>query len=234
MAEVKKVVIVGGTQGLGFEIAAYYAAKGAEVVVTGRDLAKAQAAAKQIGGATTAVAFDLSRPETIGPGLASVTSLDGLVMAAVQRDENTARHFDVPRATQLVMLKLVGYLETIHTLLPRFPASGGAIVLFGGTASLRPFPGSTTVSTVNGGISGMMHSLAAEIAPVRVNALHPGVVDDSPHWREKTEALERLKTRTPGGRPLAMRDIIGAVAFLLENDGVDGQDLIVDNGRMVM
>jgi len=234
MAEPKQVVIVGGTQGLGFEIARHYAAKGAEVVITGRDLAKAQAAAGEVGGRTSAVAFDLSKPETIAASLSAIASLDGLVMGAILRDENTARNFDIGRATNLVMLKLVGYLETIHTLVPRFPERGGAIVLFGGTAFHRPYPGSTTVSTVNGGISGMMHSLATEIAPVRVNAIHPGVVNDSPYWREKTEALERLRTRTPGGRPLHMTDIIGAVAFLLENEGINGHDLVVDNGRMVM
>jgi NAD(P)-dependent dehydrogenase (short-subunit alcohol dehydrogenase family) len=234
MAEPNKVIIVGGTQGLGLEIARHYAGRGAEVVITGRDPAKAHAAASGIGGKTTSASFDLAKPETIAPGLAAVSSLDGLVMAAILRDENTARDFDIGRATNLVMLKLVGYLQTIHTLLPRFPESGGAIVLFGGTAFHRPYPGSTTVSTVNGGISGMMHSLTTEIAPIRVNAIHPGVVNDSPYWREKTEALERIKTRTPGGRELHMADLVGGVVFLLENEGMNGHDLVLDNGRLDM
>jgi NAD(P)-dependent dehydrogenase (short-subunit alcohol dehydrogenase family) len=69
---------------------------------------------------------------------------------------------------------------------------------------------------------------------VRVNAIHPGVVDDSPYWREKTQYLERLATRTPGGRALHMTDMCGAVAFLLENEGANGIDLMVDNGRIWM
>jgi NAD(P)-dependent dehydrogenase (short-subunit alcohol dehydrogenase family) len=234
MAEPRKIVIVGGAQGLGREVATHYAALGAEVVITGRDLAKAQTAAREIGGKTRALAFDLAETESIRPSLESVDSLDSLVMTAIQRDENGPRDFDIGRAKYLVMMKLVGYLETIHVLLPRFPTGAGSIVLFGGTAYYRPYPGSVTVSTVNGGISGMMHSLTTEIAPIRVNAIHPGVVNDSPYWREKTEALERLKTRTPGGRPLHMKDLIGSVVFLLENDGANGIDLIVDNGRMMM
>jgi NAD(P)-dependent dehydrogenase (short-subunit alcohol dehydrogenase family) len=234
MSEPRKIMVVGGSQGLGLEVARHYAARGAEVIISGRDLAKAQRAATELGGKTSALAFDLASPEGIGPALSSVKSLDALVMTAITRDENTARNLNLERATYLVMHKVVGYLETVHTLLPRFPQSGGAIVLFGGTAFHRPYPGSTTVSTVNGGIIGMMRSLASEAAPTRVNVIHPGVVNDSPYWSPKTEALERLKPRTPGGKELRMADIVGAVVFLLENEGVNGQDLVVDMGRLVM
>ena len=234
MAEPKKVVVVGGSQGLGREIATYYSVKGAEVVITGRDLAKAQTTAREIGGQTSAIAFELAKPETLGAALEPIKSLDALVMCAIQRDENHVKDFNIERATYLVMMKLVGFMETIHVLVPRFPADHGAILLFGGGAFYRPYPGSLTVSTVNGGVSGMMHSLATELAPIRVNAIHPGVVDDSPYWRDKTEYLAKLATRTPGGRALHMTDMTSAVAFLLENEGANGIDLMVDNGRIWM
>jgi NAD(P)-dependent dehydrogenase (short-subunit alcohol dehydrogenase family) len=234
MAEPKKVVIVGGSQGLGLEIAGHYAGRGAEVVITGRDLAKAEKAAKALGPNARALAFDLAAPDGIRTSLTSVESLDALIMCAIQRDENTIKDFNIERATYLVMMKLVGYMETIHVLRPRFPADHGAIVLFGGQAFYRPYPSSLTVSTVNGGVSGMMHAMAVELAPIRVNAIHPGVVNDSPYWAPKTEALERLKTRTPGGRELHMSDMTSAVAFLLENEGANGIDLMVDNGRIWM
>jgi NAD(P)-dependent dehydrogenase (short-subunit alcohol dehydrogenase family) len=230
----KKVLIVGGSQGLGREIAAHYASKGAEVIVTGRDLAKAEATAREIGGKVSALTFDLASPEGIGVALTSVSSLDSLVLTAIERDDNRIADYDIARATYLVTMKLVGYTTVIHELLPRFPKDGGAIVLFGGLAKDRPYPGSTTVSTVNGGISTMVHTLAGQIAPTRINALHPGIVGDSPYWKGKTAYLEGIKARTPGGQLVTMKDIVGAVAFLLENDGVNGENLKVDHGWMTM
>ena len=73
--------------------------------------------------------------------------------------------------------------------------------LFGGQALRRPYPGSTTVTTVNGGVTGLVHTLAVELAPIRVNAIHPGIVGDSPYWAGKPpEVLEAVRARTPIGR----------------------------------
>ena len=108
-------------------------------------------------------------------------------------------------------------------------------MLFGGQALNRPYPGSTTVSTVNGGVVGMVHTLAFEIAPVRVNAIHPGIVGDSPYWSARPpEVLEAVRKRTPTGRLVTMADIVGSVVFLLENPGVNGQNLAVDGGWLLL
>ena len=85
-------------------------------------------------------------------------------------------------------LKLVGFAEVVHVLLDRL-APDSSIVLFGGQAKDRPYPGSTTVSTVNGGIAGLARTLAWELAPIRVNAIHPGITGDSPYWHGKPPAI---------------------------------------------
>jgi NAD(P)-dependent dehydrogenase (short-subunit alcohol dehydrogenase family) len=127
-------------------------------------------------------------------------------------------------------LKLVGYAEVIHALEPRFTPNA-PIVLFGGQAKERPYPGSTTVTIVNGGIATMVHTLAVELAPHRVNAIHPGIVGDSPAWSGKPpEVLERVRVRTPSGKLGTMEDIAGAVLFLLDNQCVNGVNLHVDGG----
>ena len=142
--------------------------------------------------------------------------------------------FDIARATRLMTRKLVGYAEVIHALVSRFDPKA-SIVLFGGQAKERPYPGSTTVSTVNGGIATMVHTLAVELAPLRVNAIHPGVVGDSPAWSGKPpEVLERVRVRTPTGRLATMEDIAGAVIFLLENQAVNGVNLSVDGGWLLL
>ena len=224
------VVIVGGTQGLGRELAQSYAEAGRHVVVTGRDQSRAEAAASEIGGNTRGIGFDLAQPHTIADGLADVGDVDYLVLAAIERDVNKVNDYDIDGALRLVTLKLVGYTEVIHTLMPRL-SNESAILIFGGLARDRPYPGSTTVTTVNGAVTSLVRTLVIELAPRRVNALHPAIVGDSPQWRDMPpERLQALVQRTPIGRLVTMSEIVGASRFLLENEAVNGINLVVDGG----
>jgi NAD(P)-dependent dehydrogenase (short-subunit alcohol dehydrogenase family) len=224
------VVVIGGTQGLGRELAAHYARAGREVFLSGTDAERAKSVAAEIGGRTTGIGVELTRPESLGPALAGIGPVDQLVLAAISRDENTATEYDVAAAMRLVTLKLVGYTEVVHALLPRISREG-AILIFGGQALQRPYRGSVTVSTVNGGVVGMVHALAVELAPLRVNGIHPGIVGDSPYWSAKPDSVrEGFRSGTPTGRLATMSDVVGAAAFLLENPSVNGVNLAVDGG----
>jgi NAD(P)-dependent dehydrogenase (short-subunit alcohol dehydrogenase family) len=224
------VVIVGGTAGIGRELAAFYAKAGDSVVLTGRDAARADAVAREIGGGAHGIGFDLSRPEEIGPALKDVYDVDRLVLSAIERDQNSVADYSAADGLRLVTQKLVGYTEVVHTLRPRL-SQDGAIVIFGGRAKDRPYPGSTTVSTVNGGVVGLVNTLAVELAPIRVNAIHPGIVGDSPYWSGKP--LDHVVARTPTGRLASMQDIVDAVVFLLSNPSVNGVNLDVDGGWLL-
>lgn len=224
------VVIIGGNRGIGREIAKHYADAGAEVVLTCTDAARAAAAAREIGDRTTGLELDLTRPEAIRDALAPVGPVKHLVVVAIDRDNNRVSDYSIARAMHLVTLKLVGYTEVVHALHDRL-SPDSAIVLFGGLAKDRPYPGSTTVSTVNGGVVGMVRTLATELAPVRVNAIHPGIVGDSPFWTDKN--LDHILARTPTKRLTRMADIVDAVVFLLENPAMNGVDLRVDGGWMI-
>jgi NAD(P)-dependent dehydrogenase (short-subunit alcohol dehydrogenase family) len=230
MADAGGVAVIGGNRGIGREIAKHYADAGHEVTITCTDASRAPEAASEIGGRTTGLALDLTKPEEIGGALSSVGPVRYLVIAAIDRDDNRVREYDITGAIRLATLKLVGYTEVVHTLIDRL-GSESSIVLFGGLAKDRPYPGSTTVSTVNGGVVGMVRTLATELAPIRVNALHPGIVGDSPFWSGKS--LDHVVARTPTGRLATMADIVGAVSFLLENAAVNGIDLRVDGGWMI-
>lgn len=227
------VVVIGGSSGLGKAVAAHYAAQGREVYVTSRDQQRAEATAEEIGGNTKGIAVDISRPAEIAPALASIGPVQYLVIAAIERDENTIRDYSVDRAVNLATLKLVGYPEVIHALCDRF-AEDAAVVLFGGLAKDRPYPGSTMVSTVNGGISTLIHTLALELAPIRFNAIHPAIVGDTPYWEAKpAEVLEGIRARTPTERLVTTADVVHAVSFLLENQGVNAVNLVVDGGSLL-
>lgn len=224
------VVVVGGSSGLGRELARRYVERGEAVVVTSRDAVRAAAVAGELGGKALGVALDLARPEGIAAGLEPVGPVRHVVLAAIERDSNSTANYDIAQALHLVTLKLVGYTEVVHALLPRISPQG-SVLLFGGQAKERPYPGSTTVSTVNGGVVGMVTTLAVELQPIRVNAIHPGIVGDSPFWGGRS--LDHVLQRTPTGRLVTMADVVGAAEFLLENPSVNGVNLAVDGGWLL-
>jgi NAD(P)-dependent dehydrogenase (short-subunit alcohol dehydrogenase family) len=224
------VLVVGGTQGLGRELAQSYADDGRDVVVTGREQARAETAAGEIGGKTRGIGFDLAQPHTIADRLADVDEVQYLVLAAIERDANKVVEYDIDAALRLVTLKLVGYTEVIHTLLPRM-GDDSAILIYGGLARDRPYPGSTTVTTVNGAVTGLVRTLVIELAPRRVNCLHPAIVGDSPQWVDMPdERRAALVQRTPIGRLVTMAEVVEASRFLLENRAMNGINLPVDGG----
>ena len=153
----------------------------------------------------------------------------GSPSSAIDRDQNSIADYDIDRAIRLVTLKLVGYTAVVSALRARL-TDDASVVLFGGMAKERPYPGSTTVTTVNGGVVGLTRTLVEELRPIRVNSIHPGVVGDSPYWAEKPAAIERYTSETPIGRLATMDEIVDAVVFLLENTAVNGVELIVDGG----
>jgi NAD(P)-dependent dehydrogenase (short-subunit alcohol dehydrogenase family) len=228
-----RTVVIGGTSGIGLEVARARAARGDEVVLTGRDPGRSAEVASSIEGSVAGIAVDLNDTHGLADALAGVGDVDRLVVSAIERDQNSIADYAVERATRLAVLKLVGYTEVVHALLPRMNDES-SVVLFGGRAKDRPYPGSVTVSTVNGGIVGLVNALALEMAPIRVNALHPGIVGDSPFWSGKPEGvLEGYVSRTPTGRLATMADIVDAVDFLLENRSVNATNLDVDGGWLV-
>lgn len=247
------VVVVGGTAGLGREVARHYLDRGRDVVISGRDPDRAATVAGKLerqvrdllpgagagrdpsgpgqgGGKARGVGLDLTRPAAIPPALAEVPQVGHLVLAGIDRGTNSIDDYDVAQATALATQKLVGYLEVVHALRSRLP-DDASIVVFGGQARIRPYPGSTMVSTVNGGVIGMVRTLSVELAPIRVNSIHPGIVGDSPFWADKpAQVLENFRSGTLTGRLATMADVVGAVAFLLENPSANGVDLALDGG----
>ncbi|HWD70218.1 MAG TPA: SDR family oxidoreductase [Solirubrobacteraceae bacterium] len=223
------VAIIGGTQGLGRRLAEHFAATGHAVVLTGRDAGRAQAVAAEIGSNARGCALDLAQPHEIGACLQGIENVDHIVLAAVERDSNSVREYDVARAIRLATLKLVGYTEVVHRLHHALHERS-SILLYGGLAKERPYPGSTTVTSVNGAVSTMVRTFAIELAPVRVNAVHPGIVGDSPAWVDNAAVLDAVIKRTPTGRTITTDEVTDAALFLLRNGAMNGVNLNVDGG----
>lgn len=227
------VVIAGATNSLGKSIAKHYVDRGHRVVVSSRKMERAEALAKELGGESVPVAFDLAEPHTIAPALSGVDDVLHVVLMGLYRDDNKVREYNFEEAIKLVTLKLVGYTECVHALHSKM-RENASILIFGGLAKDQPYPGSTTITTVNGAMASLINSLAIELSPIRANAIHPGQVGDSPAWMAKPkEVIDNLKSRTAMGRLVTIAEITDAAVFLLENGGVNGVNLRVDGGRMM-
>jgi len=227
------VLVVGGSRGIGLEIGKRYAASGERVILTGRDAGTCSEVAASVAGDVQGIAVDLAKPRTIADALAGVGAVKALVLVAIDRDDNTVANYNIERAINLATLKLVGFTEVVHVLLGRFTPDA-SIVMFGGQAKDLPYPGSTTVSTVNGGVEGIVRTMVHELKPMRINCIHPGIVGDSPYWETRQAALAATVARTPTGRLTTMADIVDATVFLLENQGMNGVNLKVDGGLHCM
>jgi NAD(P)-dependent dehydrogenase (short-subunit alcohol dehydrogenase family) len=223
-------LVIGGTNGIGRHLVERYVARGEDVLIAGRDRARAEAVAAEIGGDTRGLGVDLSEPQTIAPALDRIEALDRLVISAIEQGVTRIDDLDLDLAARVITIKLVGYAEAVRALAPRITAAG-AVVLFGGLAKDRPYPGSTMVTTMNAGVDGLTRTLAWELAPLRINAIHPGVVGDSPKWRDVPD--HPAIPRTPIGRLVTMEEVAGAVDFLLQNSGVNGISLNVDGGWLL-
>ena len=225
------VLVVGGSRGLGREVAAHYHERGLPVIVTGKDPDRAKATAAELGDDVVGLGFDLSKPQTIRPALAEVGPVSRLAMTSINRDRNSVREYNWADAVELSTLKLVGFVEVIHVLQDRL-SDDSSVLLFGGRAKDRPYPGSTTVTSVNGAMASLINTLAIELAPIRFNAIHPGITADSPEWLGKD--LAHVLARTPTKRLVTMADVIEAAVFLLENPAMNAENLHVDGGWMLM
>lgn len=233
----KTVVLVGATQGTGRALAAEYARRGAEVVITGRSAERAADVAaelsKDVAGTVTGLPLDLTRPAEIADMLATIERVDRLAVVGMVRDRNSLAAYDVVKASELAVTKVVGYTAVVSALAPRM-AQDASVLLFGGVAKDYPYPGSTTVSAVNGAVSGLVRTMSVELAPVRVNAIHPGMIEDSPYWDGNAAAaamMDAVRKLSLTGRLGTMDEVVSASLFLLENSLVNSVDLSVDGGR---
>jgi NAD(P)-dependent dehydrogenase (short-subunit alcohol dehydrogenase family) len=218
---------------MGRRLAETFSRRGDEVLITGRDTERTASVAAEIGNGVRAQALDLAEPDRIAAALGDTGPVRHVVLAAIERDHNSVREFNVGGAVRLATLKLVGYTEVLHCLHPQMD-DDSSVLLFGGLAKEKPYPGSTIVTGVNGAVTTMVRTFAIELAPIRVNAIHPGIVGDTPNWADNAAMLEAVKAKTPTGRLVTMDDAMGAALFLLENPAVNGVNLPLDGGWVMM
>jgi NAD(P)-dependent dehydrogenase (short-subunit alcohol dehydrogenase family) len=228
------IFIVGGTSGLGYSIAQAADALGAKVTIAGRGRERAAELARSISPRASGLHIDLEDSSSIDEAFAKDEAIDHLVLTPVYGVNQSIKDFNVAEASRAARIKIVAFAEVVSKALPRLKPTS-SIVLFGGLAKANPYPGSTMVSIVNGGMVGMARTLAVELAPIRVNGISPGLVEDSPRWQRRIKegagpTVEAMRSRTPSRRLATTEDIVHGAFFLMDNRAANGIDLELDGG----
>jgi NAD(P)-dependent dehydrogenase (short-subunit alcohol dehydrogenase family) len=231
-----RVVIIGGTSGMGLATARAAAEAGAAVTIAARDPERLRAALATLPAATDGVVADTSREDQVAALFAHVGDLDHLVITAgggpAPRPVTHLAPEDAPRSLDA----LWGVVAAVRHAAPRI-GPGGSITLTSGTIGMRPTPGNALAAAATGAIEGLTRGLAVELAPIRVNAVRPGVVR-TPMWdalppaqREATFAA--LAERTLTGTVGAADQIAATNLYLMTNAFVTGTVLTVDGGLLL-
>ncbi|MEU1208642.1 SDR family oxidoreductase [Nocardia sp. NPDC005825] len=208
----KKMVVVGAGSGIGRRIAADATAQGAQVISVGRP------------------ELDLTDEATIRAFAERVGELDYLVSLAADHANGPVTELDHDAVHRAFDAKVIGPILLAKHLAPHFRPDG-AILLFSGVAAWRPAPGRVVMAATNAAAAAAAAALAVELAPLRVNALAPGIVDsgiwDGPG---KDSFLTAIAERNPARRVGTPADISAAALLALTNPFITGTTLHVDGG----
>ena len=228
------IFVVGGTSGLGFSVAQKADKLGAKVTIAGRGSKRAAELARSISPRASGLHIDLEDSASIHEAFASGDAIDHLVLTPLYGVNQSIKDFNVAEASRAARIKIVAFAEVVSKALPRLKPTS-SIVLFGGLSKANPYPGSTMISIVNGGIIGMVRTMAVELAPIRVNGISPGLVEDSPRWQKRIQEgagqfVESWRSRAPARRLATTDDIVHGVFFFMDNRAANGIDLELDGG----
>jgi len=228
----KRILVVGGARGLGAEISRAADRDGAEVIVGARDLAPAQELAKNLQRGS-AVRVDVLDEASVAATAADLGAIDHAVSTAAMHHDVPVADLERDKIVAAFGAKVFGPLVLAKHFASRMRA-GGSLLLFSGIVGWKPKPGTVVKGVANGAMEHLVIHLATELAPLRVNAISPGIVD-SGAWDRlgepgKAELLARAANGTLVGRHGEPADIADAALWLLSAGYVTGELIHVDGG----
>ena len=235
----QKIVIVGGSSGIGLGVAKAALEDGAEVVIVGRSAGRLKAAEKALGGRATSIAADMTSEAEIARLFDEVGAFDHLVSTAGTPPPNyPIGDTDMEFVRGFVDNKLIGAVMLAKHAVRGLKKGGSMIFTSGINKDRPPVPGGSVVSAIAGSFSYFARALAQELAPTRVNIVSPGWVD-TPMWDElvgeaKAGYFAAMAGRVPAGKVAAAADVAPAYLYLMGNDFMTGETIHIDGGQRLV
>ena len=231
------VIILGGSSGIGLATATAALAAGANVTITGRDPQRLASARAALGDAVTAVELDAADEAGTQRLFSTLATVDHVFITAgtLIADARLA-----PASGELrpaLDTRFWGALYAAKYAAPKMSA-GGSITFMSGTAGRRPLPGAAVASASCGAVDAFARALALDLAPIRVNTITPGYVDtplfDGLLGAQRDAVLAEVAQSLPVKRIGRPEEIADAVLFLMNNAYVNGINLVVDGGGLLV
>jgi NAD(P)-dependent dehydrogenase (short-subunit alcohol dehydrogenase family) len=234
----KRIVVLGGTSGIGLAVAEAAAKEGAEVHVASRDEARIKRALTMLPASAKGHVLDLSNAAAVEVFFDAVGPFDHLVYTAGESLKlSSLEDGDIASARQFFEVRYWGAVMAARSG-RRQIRKGGSMVFTSGIAGARPGPGWSVAASICCAMEGLTRALAVELAPIRVNIVSPGVVK-TPLWREMPEeARESLYAseagRLPVGHVADPQEIAEGYLYLMQQTFATGQTLVIDGGALLV
>lgn len=233
----QRVIVVGGSSGMGLATARAAAREGAKVTIASSDRKRIDAALRELPDGCTGAIVDVRDESQVAAVFEQFQKVDHLVFTA--GDDFTPRaltELDLRDARSAFDVRFWGAVSVIKHAIERMPASG-SISLTTGTVGQRPMPGGALAAAGAGATEALVRGLAVELAPIRVNAVRAGAVRTAMWDRvpapQRDAVFARLAERTLVGAVGEPEQIAMAHLFLMQNDYVTGTTLAVDGGSLL-
>ncbi|MFS8045103.1 SDR family oxidoreductase [Rhizobium sp. BR 314] len=235
-----RILIVGGSSGMGLALATQSLAAGADVIIAGRNAEKlGRVSAELSHPALSTVTIDISREAEVAAMFDRIGTLDHIVSTAadIEGAYELLPNVDLTAAQRVVDSKFFGPLLLAKYGTPALSPSG-SLTFTSGIAAYRPSARGSVVAAINAALEGLVRALAVELAPIRVNAVSPGWVD-TPIWAfvagdKRNETLDAMAKRLPAGRVGQPEDIADAIGYLMGNGFTTGTVLHVEGGHRLI
>src|SRR6201991_128643 len=228
----KKVVVVGGSSGIGLAAAEMAKHEGADVIVASRNVAKLDAVAEKLN--AVAIPADVTNDQSVIDLFRRSGPVDHVVVTAAQLRTGPFKTVSMDDVRATMESKFWGAWRVARSADIR---PGGSLTLVTGFLSVRPRPNSAIVSAANGALESLARSLALELAPVRVNAVSPGVIDTPIRAAMPEAARQEMLAKTaaalPVGRVGVGEDIARQILSFMTIGFATGSVVYLDGGALV-
>jgi NAD(P)-dependent dehydrogenase (short-subunit alcohol dehydrogenase family) len=232
--ESKRVLIVGGSSGIGEAAARALAALGAQVTIASRNVQKLAAAAGAIGHGVQTAALDTTDAVAVDAFFAAHEPFDHIVISAAQTSSGPVRQLPLEDAQKAMDSKFWGAYRVARAAKI---AEGGSLTFVSGFLAVRPSRTSVLQGAINAALEALARGLALELSPVRVNTVSPGLIA-TPLWSKLSDdardsMFEGAANRLPARRVGQPEDVANAIAYLVTTPYATGSTVLVDGGGAI-